>query len=317
MEINKSQDEIENYEAKTLIGNAPQELQAKFTQRREELIEKCRFELQSKASKTDFKYYCSVCLIIRDENEYLEEWLNWHIGQGVQHFYIYDHGSKYAVAKFVQSLNREIANKVTVVDWSGAHKNAQPDAYNDCLNRYRYESRWIGFIDADEQVNVKSGKKLPEFLKTYEEYAGLFIVWVTYGANKQIRKTSEPLRKRFTQISTAEAWPKKAGKVFVQPIFMEDMIIHSGGPCFGFEIVGENKDVVGKYMRTTERPSADLICLDHYYTKSYEEWLEKLRRGSGDTTYSRKYEEFFKCNPDMEYCREGIDIKQYYSVSTK
>jgi len=26
---------------------------------------------------TNYRRYCSVCLIIRDENEYLEEWLKW------------------------------------------------------------------------------------------------------------------------------------------------------------------------------------------------------------------------------------------------
>ncbi|MCL2797815.1 MAG: glycosyltransferase family 2 protein [Firmicutes bacterium] len=49
-------------------------------------------ETQSNTQIT--KYDCSICLIIRDESEYLEEWLRWHIGQGVEHFYIYDHDSK-------------------------------------------------------------------------------------------------------------------------------------------------------------------------------------------------------------------------------
>ena len=120
-----------------------------------------------------YRYYCSICLIIRDENEYLEEWLRWHIGQGTEHFYIYDHDSKRPVKGFVEALGKEISEKVTVIEWKGKHKNAQPEAYKDCLNRFRGESRWIGFIDADEQVRVKTGQSLPEFLKGYEKYAGV------------------------------------------------------------------------------------------------------------------------------------------------
>ncbi|MCL2796652.1 MAG: glycosyltransferase family 92 protein [Firmicutes bacterium] len=115
----------------------------------------------------NYPFYCSICLIIKDENEYLQEWLNWHIGQGVQHFYIYDHGSRESVTDFIQSLGAEVSGLVTVTDWSGPHANAQPDAYNDCLLRFGEENQWIGFIDADEQVRVKTGQPLPEFLKSY------------------------------------------------------------------------------------------------------------------------------------------------------
>lgn len=49
-----------------------------------------------------------------------------------------------------------------------------------------------------------------------------------------------------------------------------------------------------------------------YFTKSYEEWLKKLKRGTGDANYARDYDEFFLCNPDMEFCRENIEISQKY-----
>lgn len=65
--------------------------------------------------KNNFKYYCSICLIIRDESEYLKEWLEWHIGQGIQHFYIYDHGSKQPVSEFIKTLDKEIQDKVTII----------------------------------------------------------------------------------------------------------------------------------------------------------------------------------------------------------
>ena len=99
------------------------------------------------------------------------EWLSWHLGQGVQHFYIYDHSSKQPVSAFVRSLGPTIYNTVTVIDWSGSHENAQPDAYNDCLSRFGAESKWIGFIDADEYVRVKTGQTLPEFL-TEKKFSG-------------------------------------------------------------------------------------------------------------------------------------------------
>lgn len=262
--------------------------------------------------KTQFKYYCSICLIIRDENEYLKEWLDWHISLGVEHFYVYDHGSKQPVAEFISQSCGENKDKITVIDWSGNHTNAQPEAYNDCLKRFSKESRWIGFIDTDEQVRIKNGKTMPEFLKDYESFAGLFIVWLTYDANGQRYKSPLPLRQRFTHITVDRGLGDCMGKVFVQGLLMQDMHIHNGHPFERFDVVGEFKDKVEVNSIWKGNATTELICVDHFFTKSYEEWLEKIKRGSCDADYMRKYDEFFKCNPDMEYCRENIEISQKY-----
>ena len=83
---------------------------------------------------------------------------------GVEHFYIYDHGSKQPVCEFLKTLGKEVQDKVTVINFGGSHVYAQHDAYNDCLEKFKYESRWIGFIDSDEMVRIKNGKTLPEYL---------------------------------------------------------------------------------------------------------------------------------------------------------
>jgi hypothetical protein len=204
-----------------------------------------------------------------------------------------------------------------VIDWSGRHENAQPDAYNDWLKRFGAETRWVGFIDADEHVRVKNGQKLPEFLKAYEWYAGIFMVWVMYDACGQRNKSAAPLRQRFAYPTAVRTWSDKMGKVFVQPAFMKDIYIHNGHPKDGRFVVGEHKDIVPDGEFWKENATTDFICVDHYYTKSYEEWLEKLRRGRCHEKHARKYDEFFECNPDMEFCREDIDIPQLYENSVK
>ncbi len=70
--------------------------------------------LLDELNNTEYKYYCSICLIIRDESEYLQEWLEWHVASGVEHFYIYDHGSKYPISEFVKTLDAELQDKITV-----------------------------------------------------------------------------------------------------------------------------------------------------------------------------------------------------------
>lgn len=45
--------------------------------------------------------YSSICLLAKDENEYINEWLNWHINVcKFDHIYIYDNEIKNTFNKF-------------------------------------------------------------------------------------------------------------------------------------------------------------------------------------------------------------------------
>ena len=281
-----------------------------------------KYQTQIKQAKldelmnTDYTYYCSICLMIRDENEYLADWLEWHSVHGVDRFYIYDHGSKQPVTDVVKTLGKKLQSKITVVDWSGSHISAQVEAYNDCLQRFGKESRWMGFISVDEYVILKNGKLLPEYLEGFEEYAGLFAVWVMYGADGQLKKSEEPLMRRFLTASDSKA-SAGLGKVFVQPVLMKDMVIHNGHPFEGFTVVDENKSPLQTAHLWKDNTTTNAICIHHYFTKSYEEWVEKLQRGSCNPSFSRQYNEFFEYNPGMKFCREKKFPIQKYEMSEK
>lgn len=270
----------------------------------------------AKLQKTKFKHYVSICLIIKDDNEYLEEWLNWHVAQGVEHFYIYDHGSKTPVSEFMQTLPQSLQQKVTVHNFGGKHDFAQHDAYNRCLKKYKTESRWIGFVDSDEMVRVKDGRSLPEFLKDYQDFAGVFLGWITYNANGQAVKGKQPVRERFPNPSPFNN-QVGVGKVFVQPYCMQQMLTHNGYPVDGFFIVDENKVKVKDGEAWHQNLTTNIACIDHYYTKSYEEWVEKITRGSCDPYYTRKYYEFFLYNPDLIHCKASVAPVQKYEATTQ
>lgn len=271
---------------------------------------------ESDLKRTKFKYYCSLCLIIRDENEYLGEWLETHDAIGIEHFYIYDHGSKTPVSEFLCGMNERIREKTTVIDHGGKHYFAQHEAYNDCIKRFKKESRWIGFVDADEMIRIKSGESMKEVLKDYEKFAGLFMRWRVLDANGRVKKTDEPLKERFTRV-TPYRRDDGVGKVFVQPLLIKRMLTHNGFPIAGFDVVDEKFGAVRRASAKKADSTDDRVCVDHYYTKSYEEWVEKLLRGTCDPFYNRKYYEFFDYNPDMKHCRENFAAVQKYEISEK
>lgn len=58
-------------------------------------------------------YKTSICLLAKDEDLYIEEWVNHYINLGFEHIYIYDNGSKNPINDFIKShFNKEIQKKL-------------------------------------------------------------------------------------------------------------------------------------------------------------------------------------------------------------
>ena len=86
-----------------------------------------------------FLYDLAIVAIFKDEGKYLREWLDYHLLAGVEHFYLYNNDSsddyKEILAPYVE------ANLVTLTDFPG--KAMQYPAYEDAINKYRFESRYL------------------------------------------------------------------------------------------------------------------------------------------------------------------------------
>lgn len=253
------------------------------------------------------KYYSAICLIIRDENEYLQEWIRHHISIGFEHIYIYDHNSKVPIAetikKKLKSFEREY---VTVVDWSGKHTHAQDEAYIHCLANFRCEAEWIAFIDTDEFIVLNQDKSINDFLRRYEHVGGVYMNWIMFNADGQIKRADGPVMERFKQTC---ADFQQYGKLIVRTDRVAKMYIHEADYINGYNTVDEMGNIV--VGRRNPYHTTFIQC-NHYYTKSWEEWKRKISRGVADPYFGRNLREFFIYNPDMAYLDDGTEQFQEY-----
>ena len=247
------------------------------------------------------KHYCSICLLAKNEHDYIEEWLDWHGGIGVDHFYIYDNNSTIPLS---ESIPERYRDKCTIVDFSGQHFHTQLSCYKDCLKRFGAETQWLAFIDADEFIRVVDSTPLPKFLQEFEQHTGISIGWINYNAHGLAEQDSRPVRERFTQRTMAYPEWMATGKSIIQTDKVNSMGTHYPSlPCRNLDMVlSDHTKVKDPYM--SDFPE-DKIVLDHYYTKSYEEWIKKLGRGSCDPFCIRKIDEFFIYNPDLIYLKQN------------
>lgn len=238
------------------------------------------------------KYNLAAVLLARDENEYLPEWLAWHISQGVEHFYIYDDGRE----SRVDEVLGEYAPYCTIRDATRYQYHLQFEAYIDALRRFGSETEWMAFIDTDEFLRSVDGTPIHQLLDGYaQNTAAVLCPWVVYNANGQMSREGGSVRERFTRtvpwLGGMPNW-----KSIVRPELVQSMAAHNPIKMTdGTLLVDANGDEVeDKY----DLP-ADKLVVDHYYTKSYEEWVDRLKKGSCDPFTSRKMEWFVQLNPDL------------------
>ncbi len=246
--------------------------------------------------------YSAVVLVIKDENKYLNEWIEHHLNIGFDHIYIYDNGSKEKVIDVVSLLNKENKQKITVVDWRGHHDHIQQDAYNHFMNNFKSDTRWGLFIDSDEFLRFTDGytNNVNKFLKNYEDYTEIWGYEVEYNANGLELYENKPVRERFTKKTDVREglyW-----KNFIQVNRIDSFLMH-------YAYYDPYKHQIFK----NEQCNQNLFVIDHYYTKSWEEWNWKIReRGGADPKYHKALREFFEYNPDMKYLDNGENVIQKY-----
>ncbi|MGF0143433.1 glycosyltransferase family 92 protein [Sharpea azabuensis] len=242
------------------------------------------------------KYNVSVCAIFKNEAAYLKEWIEFNHLIGIEHFYLYNNNSD---DDYMEVLDPYIKDGlVTLVQWP--KNQAQIESYNHCISQYKDESKWIGFIDIDEFIIPIAKNSIYELLKPFNNKRGAVkLYWRMFGTSGRMKRDMNGL---VTEDFTV-CWPKYyiVGKCFYNTNFNYDknysknrFLHHS----FWTQYKGINLPPVnleGKVsfkefdrINTKEQPAQ----INHYFTKTFEEY--KFKRSRGDV--------FFKINPhDEEY----------------
>ena len=236
--------------------------------------------------------YLSLCAIMRNEGPYLHEWLLYHRVQGVEHFYLYNNESTDNTEAVARDFDY-VYGGVTLVNISGCP--AQFRAYEDCLKTAKGKSRWIGFLDIDEFLVCKYW--IPAMLKYFEAAPALGIHWKLFGSNGQKVYKNIPVVERFTRCQPdvnrhikCIVNPERSFSCHTAHLFTHDALI-----------VDEHNIQLPRLDPTPENGTCDIIQLNHYAVKSYNECMERRSRPRTDTGKVREnLTEFFKAHDRNE-----------------
>lgn len=231
----------------------------------------------------EYLYKLSLVLIIRNEAEYICEWIEYHKLAGVEHFYIYDNQStdnlKDILSKYVKK------GEVSYHFWKGG----QTAAYDHAVSNYKLETKYMGFIDTDEFIVPKQGKNLYEIvdnilledrkLMPYPKAnfsGGVGINWKTYGTSGHKTKPEGLVIENYKYCASV-----RTIKTIANPRTIKKCSVHNMDYIRGYECISENGSSIPGHVFFDAHYKK--LQINHYYSKSEEELRKKICRGTPTT----------------------------------
>lgn len=260
----------------------------------------------------------AMCAIVRLENDYLKEWIDWHHRLGVSKFFIYDN-SRPGDERPVEVL-RDLVDEglVDIIQWAQYDTNCQPPAYNDCYARHGGEYAWIGFLDIDELVVLKKHKSIPELLNGLSTKADVVVMhWMMFGDSGLVRYDSRPMWERFTKPAPQVDPECRHAKSWVRGGL--GRIVFRGDPHVPYEPTMRIVNPDGSRQQQqpiSEKDEKSVAYIAHYFTKTVEEYVHKVMREYPcekwyvEKTQAQAVEKFFRLN---ERTPEKVEILMRFS----
>jgi hypothetical protein len=210
----------------------------------------------------------AACLCFRDSAAYLHEWLLFHRVQGITRFYLYDNDSSDDYLPILAPWLQD--GSVRLRKWPGAAQ--QQAMFDHALAHADADVEWLAFIDDDEFLFSANLRPLPETLAAYASFAGVAVSWWLYGSAGIQRRSGEWAIQRYTKRAIA---PDQHVKCIVRP----DRVVRATNSPHAF-VAREGCAIVDENFRPLREPlnpapSAGVMRVNHYVTKSWEECIER------------------------------------------
>jgi hypothetical protein len=233
-------------------------------------------------TETGNKPYLAMCSMYKDHAGYLREWIEFHRVVGVECFFLYDNESsddhEQVLAPYVERGIVEVHEWPTPPSVERGVPWAIIDAFDDCLRRHREDSRWIGFIDVDEFLFSPTGRTVADVMSGFEQFSGVEVSRLDFGPSGHRTKPPGPVIESYVQrrsyVSPKKDWEHV--KSVIDPA-RTDHAFNAHGFFYteGFAVRENGERALEKPPGRRGFPKISLLRINHYITKSEEEYAKK------------------------------------------
>ena len=207
---------------------------------------------------------------------------------------------------------------IKVNNWRGI-KSPQMMIYYDCYNKYHDKYDWLLFNDIDEYLFLKNNNNIKVFLyqNKFKECQNIQLNWLLYTDNNLLHYENKSLIKRFTEkdplMNKRKISKFSNGKSILRghipniTIYDFHCISNNLQTCDGFGI-----------KRKALQQDYNYYYYKHFYCKSTEEFIEKIKKGDVYKTPNyRKIHFYFSYNKitleKLNYIEKetGMNLSEY------
>lgn len=249
----------------------------------------------------------AICAIAKDEGRYLAEWIAFHRAIGFGHIWLYDNDSTDDTA--------EVAAKwpdfVTLIHWPNKPGvKAQFAAYEHFWKEFGNTAEWIMWLDCDEFINLKRHDYIDAFLADAPGPA-IGINWRMFGDSGHKGYSPENMIERFTKSSLDEFGPNRHIKTIAKSEVIVGPGIHSPPLREGVQLLSPSGQALKPFPAAVQSTvEHDIVSVNHYFSKSYEEWQLKRARGKAD----RSLEDPERYRSDGEFAVYNRNDMEEFSI---
>ena len=239
-----------------------------------------------------------ICVIIKDEHQCLEEWINHHLNLGIDEIFLFEDYNSISHKDIIEQYGDKV--HLQSIDYVLKHKDCkitldrgpyrQDALFTWFPLNYGKEFDWVLFNDIDEFLILK--QPLHELLKEYDDKPAILLHWITYGANGHIKKLKGKVMDNYTSCIANpidNGWTHKSFCNCKHYTSWEQHVHKIKGGVFPINEFGDHK-----------------AWLNHYFTKSWEEWKEKILSRGCTAKGHRKIHQFFILNHDMLHLKNDL-----------
>jgi hypothetical protein len=212
--------------------------------------------------------YSILSTYVREDNDYLDEWVTYHLSIGFEHIVMYDH-------KSITPVQNIWGSNVTVIRVE--RDSLFIPTYLNYETLKSHPSYWMAMLDVDEFLVLKRHKDVREILPEYEEFGAVAIPWVMFGSSKHLIKPAGRVIDNYLWRSPVrtEQWIKS----IINTQYCTNIVDPHRGE-YSRPAVGETKRPL--LSPATTISDNKIFQLNHYFTRSFEEWMKKVERGTGN-----------------------------------
>eukprot|EP00527_Entomoneis_sp_CCMP2396_P006042 CAMPEP_0198143060 /NCGR_PEP_ID=MMETSP1443-20131203/5674_1 /TAXON_ID=186043 /ORGANISM="Entomoneis sp., Strain CCMP2396" /LENGTH=353 /DNA_ID=CAMNT_0043806199 /DNA_START=17 /DNA_END=1078 /DNA_ORIENTATION=- len=225
----------------------------------------------------------AVCSFGKNEDAYIDEWVDYNLGIGFSTLYIYDNTDRHEL----QQWGEERAKHSIFVTSFPGHKK-QSSAYHSCAVRAKKEGHdWVFFNDFDEYLVLKSHRHVADFLQDYgrnSSVGAIGISWRVVGDSGKQHYEPFPVSKRFQMMADRryrrnmyiKSIVKLEGMNLDLPVF-DPHVFHLKP---SFKMINTDGIAFTGSLLFDFGPD-NVASIYHYYYKSRQEHVAKRTRGGG------------------------------------